>query len=516
MALKALGRFTEALASYDNALALKPDHPKAHNNRGNALQELRRPAEALAAYDRAIAVAPDYAEAHSNRGNTLRELERPDDALAAYDRAIAIIPDYAQAHSNRGNVLRDIGRLDNALIAYETAAAIAPDYVESHANKGHVLHDVGRLHDALASYDVAIAIAPDYVEAHANRGHVLHDLGQLDDALASYDAVIARWPDNGPAHTGRGLIRLLKGEFAQGWQDYEWRVERSPLLRGHHDTPLWTGGAFMGDQTLLVYGEQGLGDTIQFCRYLPLLSSRGAKVLFAPQRSLTSLMRPLQRYCSIVDTEAADLPGDMLCPLLSLPFVLNTTLDTIPAAVPYLSAVPERVARWAAELGREGFKVGICWQGSTGKADVGRSFPLAALNRIAAVPGVRLINVHKGAGLPQLDGLPAGMRVQRLDMDPDPSSEGHEFLDTAAVISLCDLVITVDTAVAHLAGALGARTWVALRKIPDWRWLLDRADSPWYPTLRLFRQTERGDWGPLFAQMESELRLLVHRGQSQA
>jgi hypothetical protein len=260
-------------------------------------------------------------------------------------------------------------------------------------------------------------------------------------------------------------------------------------------------------KTILIYDEQGLGDTILFVRYLPLLLEKGAKVLLAPQPSLRQLLHTLGpgvRIVSLVDTT---LEFDFHTPLASLPLAFGTEADNIPVPIPYLKAEPDRVSFWRSKLGDNGFKIGICWQGSTHKIDRGRSFPLALFHDLAKIEGVRLVSLHKGAGESQLENLPNGMVVEKLGEDFDTGDQA--FLDSAAVINCCDLVITSDTAIAHLAGALGASTWVVLKWVPDWRWQLERKDSPWYPSLQLFRQSQPGQWQPVFVEMENSLRSLM-------
>jgi hypothetical protein len=271
------------------------------------------------------------------------------------------------------------------------------------------------------------------------------------------------------------------------------------IIQRNFTQPAWTGSEDINGKAILVHWEQGLGDTIQFCRYVHLLVQRGAKVLFAPQKPLRGLMRTLGDEITIVDENDETLQFDYQARLLDLPQALSTDLDTIPAQVPYLKADPERVAQWRSRIGTEGFKIGICWQGSKALIDAGRSFPLAKFAPLSAIPGVRLISLHKGEGEDQLQDMPEGMKVETLGADFDSGPDA--FADTAAAMQCMDLIISSDTAVAHVAGALACKTWVALKYIPDWRWLVDRDDSPWYPNTRLFRQRQLSDWDELFARI---------------
>ena len=486
-------------------MAIKPDYADALNNRGITLQELKRFDEALASYDRVLAIKPDYAEALNNRGNTLQELKRFDEALASYDRALAIKPDYAEAHSNRGNTLQELKRLDEALASYDRALAIKPDYAEALNNRGNSLQDLKRLNEALASYDRALAIKPDYAEAFNNRGNTLQELKRLDEALASYDRALAIKPDYADALNNRGITRLLSGHFQEGWVDYEWRWQTKDFStrRPKLDAPDWQGEDIAG-RSILVFTEQGMGDVIQFARFLPLLARRGAKVTFGPPANLIRLLRPLGTQIELVGSLKSGKTYDFQCALMSLPLWFGTDLNSIPAQIPYLKPEADLAARWSRRIGDQGFKIGIAWQGNpVGKIDQGRSYPLSELVPLARMPGVRLISLQKYHGLDQLGHLPSDVTVETLGDDFDGGQDA--FIDTAAVMSHLDLIITSDTSIAHLAGTLGRRTWVALQYVPDWRWLLDRDDSPWYPSLRLFRQETHGDWKGVFSRMEKKL-----------
>ena len=498
-ALVVLGRVEEALAAYEAVLRIKPDLAEAHSNRGNALKELGRFEEALAAYDTALRIRPDYAQARSNRGVTLKALGHFEEALAAYDAALRIKPDDAQAHYNRGNALEELGRFEEALASYDAALRIKPDYAEAQSNRGNALQDLGRFEEALAAYEAALRIDPDYAEAQSNRGFALQALGRLEEALAAYDTALRIDPDLAEAHANRCLALLLAGNFAEGWRGYEWRWLKKELphdMRRHETFPRWQGEPADG-RTLLAWSEQGLGDTIQFARYLPLLRQRGWRVIFEVPSLLARLLDGLADVTVVAQGDPLP-PFDLQCPLLSLPLGFGTTLETIPAAVPYVTAEPERRAFWRQRLPKDGFRIGIVWQGSPIHSnDRHRSIPLKQFAPLSAIPGVRLVGLQKNHGLDQLAGLPEGMTVQTLGAEYD---EGG-FPDTAALIMELDLIVSADTSVAHLAGALGRPVWVALPMAPDWRWLLNRADSPWYPSMRLFRQPERDDWDSVFHEI---------------
>ena len=518
IALQDLGRPAEALASYDKALAIRPDYAEALNNRGIALQALERPDEALASYDKALTIRPDYAEALNNRGSALQALTRPEEALASYDRALAIQPDYAEALNNRGNMLQKLGRLDEAVASYDRALAIRPDHAEALSNRGAALHDLNRPEEALASYDRALAIRPDYPEAFNNRGVALHELRRPEEAIASFEQALALRPDYAEAHFGRSLVLLLRGEYAEGWREFEWRWKggtAEKMRPRDFAEPQWQGEDVSG-KTLLLHAEQGFGDTLQFCRYAALIDATARVILEVP--------RPLVRLCSslpgIAGVVAAGdpLPAfDLHCPLLSLPRAFGTTVETIPGKVPYLTADPEQVAAWRERLDALPgcLRVGLVWAGSprpsfrsANAIDRRRSTTLAQFAPLAAVPGASFVSLQKGAAAEQTRSSPPGLVIH------DWTDELQDFADTAALIEALDLVISVDTSVVHLAGALAKPVWIVNRFDSCWRWMLDREDSPWYPTARLFRQRRRGDWDEMIGRMAAELaRIVAGTGQ---
>jgi tetratricopeptide (TPR) repeat protein len=509
--LRALGRPDEALADIELALTISPKNALAWNKRGNALRDLGRLEKALASYGSALELQSDYAEAFNNRGTVLRDLRRAEEALQDYDRALALRPDAAETHYNRANALQDLGRLREAVEAYDHALALRDIYAEAHFNRANALRDLDRVDDAIASYNRAIALDPAFAEAHNNRSNLLRDLGYPEEALAGYDRAIAGNPGYSNARLNKGLTALLLGRFAEGWPLYEWRTRKRAnqvevLVR---DKPQWPGHENIAGQTLLIYAEQGFGDTIQFCRYARIALALGARIILAVQDPLVRLMKSMAP--DILVTGWATVPAhfDRHSFLLSMPRAFGTVAETVPGDIPYLRAEPERIQYWKERIGIEGFKVGIAWQGNIhSPADAGRSFPLAASAGLAAIPGVRLISLQKNEGTEQLHSLPAGMRVEALGEDFDAGPDA--FVDTAAVMESLDLVVTLDSAIAHLAGALGRPAWLALQFVPDWRWQLDRSDSPWYPTMRLFRQKARGDWQSVFTAMEEALRKTAH------
>jgi tetratricopeptide (TPR) repeat protein len=503
------GELLRAEGIYREILADVSGHFEALYFLGVILIQTGRLEGGIELIDRALTIRPDYAEALLNRGGALRELKRLDEALASYDRALAIRPDYAEALYNRGAALQKLRRFDEALASYDRALAIRPDYADALCGRGGALRDLRRFDEALASYDRALAIRPDYAEALCGRGGALRELKRLGEEVASYDRALAIRPDYAEALFARGSASLQLGDFEKGWIGYEnrWERKKAPEGRLKAEYPVWKGES-ISRKRVIVYEEQGLGDTIQFSRYLRELSDLQAQVTFLVRPSLHRLLRTLGRAVQFVGTEPVGESFDYQCALLSLPLAFGTTLESIPAEIPYLRAEPKRVAKWRERLGGRGFKIGVAWQGSkAAKIDIGRSFALAEFLGVSRLPNIRLISLQKGEGVDHLCDLPEGMAVETLGGDYD-GDEGA-FLDTAAVMETLDLVISSDTSIAHLAGALGRPTWVALKHVPDWRWMLDGAESPWYPTMRLFRQRTMDDWTGVFSEIADALRELV-------
>jgi tetratricopeptide (TPR) repeat protein len=505
--LKELGRLGESLASYDEALAIRPDDAEALNIRAAILLQQGRPQEALASCDRALAIKPDFVEALNNRAVALGQLGRSEEALASFDRALQLKPDYVPALSNRGKALLDVYRAERseeALASFDKALALNPDDAGTLINRAHALSQLGRPQEALTSSDRALAVRPGSAEALNNRAIALVGLSRLEEALASHTAAIAIRPDFAEAHWNEALCRLSLGDYATGWEKYEWRWRCKFMAKAKPDfaAPLWLGKEDLSGRTVFLHAEQGLGDTLQFCRYAPAVAATGAAVTLGVPASLKSLLRTLPGVEHVVSEHDPSRPFDFHCPLMSLPLAFGTRLETIPAPVPYLWANPFRVAAWQERLAKlGGIKVGLVWAGS-GKVRVVdlRLTRLEQMRQFGAVDGVTLVSLQKGEPASQTRSPPPGLAIH------DWTDELTDFADTAALIAALDLVISVDTAVAHLAGALGKPVWALLNHSPDWRWLLDREDSPWYPTMRLFTQPRPGDWATVLRRVSSELR----------
>jgi tetratricopeptide (TPR) repeat protein len=514
-ALHALGHWDAALACYDRAAALDPKYADPLYNRGNLFKDLSRWEEAVASYDLAICRRQEYAEAFCNRGICLAALERLDAALASYDRTIALQAAHPAAFYNRGNVLCKLRRWQEAVESYDRAIRLQPGYAEAHANRAFPLKELARIEEALGSCDRAVALNPKFKEAHVNRAGVLLSMKRTDEAIASYDQAIALDPADASAYVNRAMARLLAGDFAGGWSDYEWRWwDTSRWIieeKRSFSQPLWLGGEPLRGRTILLHSEQGYGDTIQFCRYATLVAGLGAVVLLETPPALAGLMHSVAGVAQVIVKGAPLPPFDYHCPLLSLPLAMKTSLSTIPAAVPYLEPGEDHRRRWRERLGaRRARRVGLVWSGGfrpsrpeLWSANERRNIPLAVLGALDAAD-VEFYSLQKGQ--------PAESEVAALSAcnwrGPkmrDLTRDIRDFGDTAAFIEQLDLVISVDTATAHLAGALGKPVWILNRYDGCWRWLLERSDSPWYPTARLYRQERAGDWVGVVERVNADL-----------
>jgi tetratricopeptide (TPR) repeat protein len=491
----------EALRDCDRALSLAPANPVALNVRAACLLSLSRFDEALACAENSLAVRPGSASAFSNKASALLGLKRPGDALEACDQALALEARHAEALSNRGAALNALHRYAEALAACDAALAENPRLAEALINRVTPLRHAERYGEALASADQAVDAGAHGADAQRCRGIVLSDLGRHSEALASFDRAIARDPADAESLFDKAQLLLREGRFAEGLPLYEARKRLStPFGARVFAAPLWLGTQDIAGKTLFVHSEQGLGDVIMFSRYVALLSAKGARVVLGVPERLAALFRSFTLDADIIAGDRQPDHFDFHVPIASLPLACGSRIDAIPAPIPYLRAEPARVLQWRQHLGEAGFKIGIAWQGARVSNDAGRSVPLSLFAGLAAVPGVRLISLQKGESGEQLSGLKVESPGTQFDSGPDA------FLDTAAVMEVCDLVISTDTAVPHLAGALGRPVWIALRHSPEWRWFLSRNDSPWYPTASLFRQPAPGDWANVFGAMAERLR----------
>jgi tetratricopeptide (TPR) repeat protein len=504
LVLHQTGRGDQGSELLKQALEINPTSPEAHYNLGNMLRETGRPADAAAAYTRAIQLKPHYPEAHYNLGNALMDLRQSAAAIASYRQALEQRPNYLKALNNLGNACLEAGRPAEAAEAYEQALRLRPDYAKGHSNLGNALRQFGRADEAAESCRRALSIEPDNPEALNNLAAALVDLGQIDEARNSFDQAIALRPDYAEAHMNRAMAWLLAGDYVRGWAEYEWRWRSKAFAPRHFSQPTWDGSDPHG-RTILIHAEQGLGDTLQFIRYLPRLAERGARVWFGCPAVLHTLLARFPGVERLVRNDESPPGFELHAPLLSLPYLLRLPEPDRAGPVPYLFADERLRQKWRSEIATlEGMNVGINWQGNPQHPkDRQRSFQLSEFAPLAELAGIQLVSLQKGHGQEQLATFPHTSRA--IDLGSRLDETAGAFIDTAAVARELDLVITSDTALAHLAGAVGANVWLVLSTTPDWRWGLHGETTPWYPTMRLLRQTTPGDWSGVFRRIAAEL-----------
>lgn len=497
---RSLGKIEEAIACYKHAVALKPGFAPALSNLGLALQQQGQLMPAQRALEQALQAKPDYAGAWYNLGNVLAARGEHDKAIEHYRRALAIDPNHLEALNNLGGALTELGAFDEATIYYRRVLAIQPANAAAHNNYGRVLAQRDELDSATQHFRQAISLQPHSVDAYINLGNVLMEEGDPAAAHDSYSRALALEPLHESAHWNDGLALLVQGDLALGFEQWRWNTAAA---RRFGTVKEWRGEALDG-ATILIHAEQGFGDAIHFARYLPLVAARGGRVVFEAPVEQHRLFAGIDGVTEVIAF------GDKLpefswqCPLLSLPLAFNTTLATVPNAVPYVSANSAAVEEWRRRVAGSGFKVGLVWAGRPEhKRDRHRSLPLSQLGPLAKLPDTAFFALQKGAAVGEAENAPAGMRLEIL------SPLLGDFADTAAAIMALDLVISVDTSVAHLAGALGKPVWILLPHAPDWRWLEQRSDSPWYPTARLFRQDSSRRWASVVEHVADELSALT-------
>ena len=507
------GRIGEAAECLGRAVAANPGDAAAQSNLGYMLQQLDRPQEALACYDRALRADPKHAGAHCNRGHVLLALGRADEALASLDRALALAPSMAEAHLNRGNALRELGRREEALASLRRAIELEPRSAPAHNDAGALLQKLGRMQEAEASYRRAISLAPDFADAHNNLGALLRELGRDREAIACFDRAIVVRPDYADAYWNKSLALLALGDYARGWPlyEYRWKTRRGAAGRRVLAQPLWLGAEPLAGKTILLYAEQGLGDAIQFARYAKRVADRGARVLLEVPEALLKLFQTLDGVDALVKLGDPPPAFDCHCPLMSLPLAFRTEIATIPAPHAYLAAEPAATERWRARLGTaETTRIGLAWSGGF-RADQPELWDLDARRNIDLAhlaplkdPRLTFYSLQKGE---RAEAELARLRDEGWGGPAiiDYTGEMRDFADTAALISALDLVITVDTSIAHVAGALGKPVWILNRFDSCWRWLRGRTDSPWYPTARLYTQSRAGDWRSAIEALRAEL-----------
>lgn len=489
----------EAIGYYQRAIELLPEYANAHHNLGMALYRQGRNAEAIEQYRAAIALEPNHASARNSLGVALYQAKQVDEAIEQYQEAIALQPNYVNAYDNLGIALKQQGNLAEAAENFQKAIALRPTYANAYINLGNTMRDLNRYQEAIAYCQEAVRLAPTNADAHNTYGCVLVDLARFSEAIACYEAAIAHRPDFADAHLNLGIILLQIGDFRRGFQEYHWRwqTKQCPDLR--YTQALWDG-ADLGGKTILLTAEQGFGDTIQFARYAPLVAQRGGRVVIACQKPLLRLLGtiPGVTYCADRDRDNVEIHTH--APLLELPYILGTTVDTIPSQVPYVFPPRDTAIQLTAPEPTR-LKIGFVWATNpTNSTASKRSCPLAQFLTLLDIPHITLYSLQKDVTEADAESLPDHPHCQNL------APQLKDFADTAAAIAQLDLVITVDTSVAHLAGALGKPTWTLLPHVADWRWLTQREDNPWYPTMRLFRQNQPGDWAELFSRVRQALR----------
>ncbi|HTK83804.1 MAG TPA: tetratricopeptide repeat-containing glycosyltransferase family protein [Patescibacteria group bacterium] len=505
------GNWPRAVACLDAVLRFRPNAPMVHFYRGLALYELRRFEDSLASYDRAIALKPDHPEAHSNRGNALQELKRLPAAVASYDRAIQLKPDFASAYSNRGFAFLTMGRLEEALASCERAIELEPNYAQAFINRGSILTRLDRPEEALANYDRALELTPGHADIYFGRALVLAALKRLDDAIASFDRAIELKPDYADAYWGKSFVALLRGDYEEGWKLEEWRLKGDLYKESgkQYQKPRWTRQFKTADanlpKTLMIYAEAGQGDAIQYARYIPMLKELGIKPVLEVPSSLSKLISTLDSDITVVERSQPLPDFDHFCAIGSLPYLFDTRLSTVPAKFPYLYADAEKKNKWKEKLGNKtNPRIGLVWSGQVSRridtsSAKNRSMPLRVLEPILGLP----LEFHSLQKDIRPDDVPV---LSQFDMIHDHRADLGDFSDTAALVENLDLVITIDTSVAHLAGALGQKLWVMLPFCTDYRWTMEETTTPWYPAASLFRQPAPGDWKSVVSAVAQQLK----------
>lgn len=511
-------RLEEGIALLKQAVAINGMQAPIHSNLAYAYNALHRYKEGLASANRALALRADFVDALNNRGNALAGLDQPAEALTSFERALTLQSGFAQGWSNRACVLRDLGRPADALASCDQAITLQPNYADAWSNRANALSDLNRPEDAQESYQRAIELAPALADAWNNLGLTLVDLNQHAQALRSYEQALTLNPGSAETHWNESLCLLQMGRLAQGWQKYEWRWERNRIEASKRAfaEPLWLGDFPIAGKTILLHAEQGLGDTLQFCRYTAMVSALGARVLLEVPSELMRLLSNLDGVAELIEQGQSLPPFDCHCPLLSLPLAFKTDLATIPASTPYLHPAPQATQRWAERIGTDApgaLKVGLVWAGGNRphvaelrKNDARRSVALETLRPLFDIPQVQFYSLQKGPAALQLAQSPE-LAARMIDH----TDELADFADTAALVANLDLVISVDTAVAHLAGAINRPVWILNRFDTCWRWMLERKDSPWYPSAQLFRQPALGAWASVIASVREALSVRAGR-----
>jgi tetratricopeptide (TPR) repeat protein len=494
-------RNADAQAQINELLARKPDHVEGLNLRGLCFFRMGRTADAEQALRAALRVRPDYATALNNLGVMLAGTRRHAEAAEIFARAAEAKPNDATALLNLANSYAAQEKYDLAIPAYRRCLTVNPAVLDALQNLGQALRATGKAEEAVAYYNQAASLQSENPDAADRFATALRDVGRYKEADEAFGRALALKKDHASALWNRSLLRLLQGNFEEGWKDYEQRLRMPDAfvlkLRRHHGLlgrPAWDGSSPAGKR-FFIYAEQGFGDTIQFARYLPMLAREGAKITCACHTALVPLLKNVEGVEHCQPFEQPPPEFDEHFPLMSLPRRFQTTVETIPAQVPYIHPDPQKVSQWRSRMsGDTRRKIGLAWVGRR-KPDPRRSMAMSDLSSLSSVENVHWISLQKGEGAAEIRNAPAGLAIT------DWTGELNDFSDTAALIANLDCVVTIDTAAAHLAGAMGKKVFLMLPKFATWRWMLDRNDSPWYPTMRLFRQSAQNDWQPAVAQV---------------
>jgi tetratricopeptide (TPR) repeat protein len=501
------GNYASAVQYIKNALLHDPTNAEAYNNLGLILQDEGKFDDAIQCCQKAIGLNPDLPDTYINLGNASKEKKQFGDAVQYYQKALQLNPGRVDVYINLGIALQKVERFDEAIIYCQKALEMDPDNADMYYNLGIAFQEKGRLDEAITCYRRASQLNPDDAEVYNNLAFALQENRQPYEAIPYYQKALQLDPAYATAHWNTSLALLLTGNFREGWREYEWRWKTEYLTSSWRDfkQPLWDGSDING-RTILLHAEQGFGDTIQFIRYAPLVARHGAKIIFECPKELVSLLQKIEGIDKIV-ARGEELPEfDVQCPLLSLPLVFDTTLDTIPAKIPYIASDTLLIKRWKEKIrnANSKIKIGLAWAGNPGfKQNRYRNCPLEKFSPLLRLHGAAFYSLQKGEEAKEAKNLSNDMKIV------DYTDEFRDFSDTAAFIHNLDLIISVDTAVAHLAGALGKSVWTLLPFSPEWRWLLDREDSPWYPSMKLFRQPLMGDWGSVMKQVAAELQKII-------
>ncbi len=505
------GEIAKALTLYRRILQAEPDQSQALHGMGIIAFHLKKYDVAHSLITRAIKRRPDVACFHYNAGLASISLNRADEAVSAFKEAIRLNPAYSDAYYNLGLALKNQQQFDNAVENFRTAIHLCPEDADAHYNLGNTYKALDRYEAAAESYRMAVRCREEFPEAHHNLGVVLKIMGLLDVAIRHFRKSIHLQTDLAEPHWSLSLALLLNGEFEEGWKEHEWRFKMGKMdtIYPHvFEIPRWDGSPFPG-RRLFVHSEQGFGDTLHFVRYLPLVKRLGGKVVFETFKPLLEIMKGFSEIDELVEISPnRDFAEtcDYYAPLMSLPMLLRGRFETIPQEIPYITADPEKATQWNQRIGKAGLKIGIAWAGKPAhKNDKNRSCQLRHFLPLTEIPGVSLYSLQKGDAVQATETFEWAKCLIRLDR------ELSDFSVTAAVIENLDLVISVDTALVHLAGAMGKPVWILLPHAPDWRWMLHREDSPWYPTMRLFRQPLPGNWNSVFEKVRDELYKLISR-----